>query len=336
MISRRMRCIVLAVYVATGCSAGHRTASVQPSAAVGQTRHFAFYSDAWVNLHHFLYAWAQSDAGTAIIQLDRADRKTLSALSAPERGVWEAALRFYRDSLIRGNRFQENLSNLKRELAQHRALGRAGSVVGVLQDAMPVYRRHWWPVHDESNAAWIRRIVTILEPYEAGFVELTTRVHNANWGQRRWPIDLVTHAPALGYASHDGHVVVHSTNPGTHELYGVEILFHEMQHTAPVAGSLPYELARAFDLTGLEPPPQIGHALIYVTAGESVRSIAAKLSQNHTPLWIAREMGQTPIWQEYESIVREYWIPVLRGEQSTSRGLANIANALKLNRAQSN
>ena len=77
-----------------------------------------------------------------------------------------------------------------------------------------------------------------------------------------------------------------------------------------------------------KPPRNLGHAIIFATAGEFVRSIAAC---EVTP--VTRRIGSEKFenvdgWKELVRPVSEHWLPVVRGEVSRVEGLNALARAL--------
>jgi hypothetical protein len=73
----------------------------EQTTAVAATKHFGFYSDPWINLHHLLYQWAREDAGlgTGRRYVSVPERSSIAELSTEERRTWLRAVEFYRDSV---------------------------------------------------------------------------------------------------------------------------------------------------------------------------------------------------------------------------------------------
>jgi hypothetical protein len=69
--------------------------------------------------------------------------------------------------------------------------------------------------------------------------------------------------------------------------FGVETLFHEVQHTREVGGTARAELEKAFEVAGSQQPTNLWHSLIFATAGAFAQSIAAREElPEHVPYWI--------------------------------------------------
>lgn len=314
------------------------TPDARPTKAA-TTQRFEFHSDPWINLHHFLYQWAREDRGlgTGRHRVSVSERAALTSLPASERDAWSGAVSFYRDSVAARGHFAPEMRRLKFELVR---LGgdisaappdRITGIAAALQHAMPVYRQRWWAGHDSANRAWITSVETPLRRHEARFVELTERLYGASWPQKRWRVDVSAYANSrAGYTTADGHAVIYATDRGNQGLHALETVLHEVQHAETVGGSIEGALARAFEPAGIKPPDNLWHALIFATAGEFVASVASQERMPpHTPYWIKEGFETLDGWSALVPIVREHWLPAVRGETSSAEALAGLARALR-------
>jgi len=192
------------------------------STHVAATEHFAFHSDPWINLYHFLYHWARADGGLGEGRghVPVPERGSDSTLSSPERLAWESALAFYRRAVAPRDHFDGQM------LAQKRALMEPGGdprahpadvipgIAHALATAMPVYRSQWWPRHDRDNRAWVAAVVPLLRRHESRYVELTTRIHGAEWPRERRPVDVSAYANQRAGYTAEGHILIDSTDDG--------------------------------------------------------------------------------------------------------------------------
>jgi cyanophycinase len=306
---------------------------------VAATRRFELHSDSWINLHHFLYQWAREDRGlgTGRRHVSVPERAALASLPARERDVWSRAVSFYRDSVAARSHFDPEMRGLKLQLVQ---LGgdvsaqppdRITGIAAALQQAMPVYRQQWWARHDSANRAWITSVEARLRRHEARFVELTERLYGARWPEKPWRVDVSAYAnPRAGYTTAEGHVVIYATDRGNQDLYALETVLHEVQHADAVGGSIEGALARTFAAVGSKPPDNLWHALIFATAGEFVTSVASEERKPpHTPYWIKEGFESLDGWSALVPVVREHWLPAVRGETSSAEALAGLARALR-------
>lgn len=294
---------------------------------IDATGRFAFHSDPWINLHHFLYQWSREDEGigTGRHHVSVPERSTLGELFDSQREAWLSALSFYRDSVAARGHFDRAMLETKRDL---RKLGGDPKAVppnhipGIskaLSVAMPVYLGKWWPQHDAANRKWVEALIPILTRHENDFVELTTRIYGADWPDEPIRIDVSAYANwASGYTA-TGHTVVSSTDSGNQGLYALETLLHEVQHTRAVGGPGRETLYGVFEKAGRAVPQNLWHALIFETAGTFVQSVAEEEGlPEHTPYWVREHFGGIPGWQPVIPVVEKHWPPVLREKKTAA------------------
>jgi hypothetical protein len=153
------------------------TSAPQRDCNVSYSERFAFHSDPWINLHHFLNEWGRNvpdrPAGDRRRPVDVKERTELARLTECEQQIWSGAIAYYRERLVqRDSAFDRNLIALRGELGAL-ACSTAPPPISnaelwtVLNEAMTVYRRHWWPAHHLSNAEWIGQQEKLLRSYEA-------------------------------------------------------------------------------------------------------------------------------------------------------------------------
>ena len=300
------------------------------------TARFGFFSDPWLNLHHFLYQWARAEEGigedrTRVEVPERADTR---ALTAAELDAWQAALAAYRAQVARLDHLGDPM------LGQKRALLRAGGDPETLPDAvidgvdralaaaMPVYLAHWWPAHDAANRRWIAATVPLLREHEEALVEMTRSVYDAAWPEPLRRIDVSAYANFRGGYTALGHTVIYSTDPGSQDLYGLEILLHESQHTREVTGAFRRALRARFADAGVEIPPNLAHAVMFATSGEFVRALAAREGwPPYLPYWEREGFAAFSGWSQAADLVAAHWLPALAGELSAEAAIARMLEA---------
>lgn len=309
---------------------------------IAATAHFAFHSDPWINLHQFLYQWSREDRGLEIGRhpAPMPERSALGGLSAADRKAWLSAVAFYRDAIAPRGHFDPDMMRITARLViLDGDLSAAPSdiipgIASALRTAMPIYVKKWWPGHDEANRRWIDHLLPLLRGHETAYVGLTTRLHESKWPDVPWRVDVTAYPNyRAGYTTREGHIIVFSTDPGSQNLYALETLLHEVQHADAIAGTTPTAVENAFEAAGAKAPGNLWHAIIFATAGEFVRSIAAgEGNAGYTPYWIKEGFQNLDGWKELVGPVSEYWLPVVRGEVSRVDGLNALARALSGNR----
>ena len=333
------RVFILTVAIAVAVAAAVIAQQTPSPAHVATTEHFVLHSDPWINLHHFLYQWTRLDAGLSggrkpvLVP----ERSALGEMTGDARADWQRALTFYRAAVAPKSHWDLEMLRLKRDLLNLSGDVTAPSPDGIkgvaqaLNIAMPIYRDKWWPHHDRANREWIESVGSRLRRHEKGFVDLTTRLHGATWPMDRWRVDASAYANGIaGYTTREGHVVVYSTDPGVQDLYALEIVFHEIQHATVIEGSTPDALARAFKAAGVDVPANLSHALIFATAGEFVRSIAAGEGRpRYEPYWLREGFETFDGWSHLVAPVNRHWLPIVRGETSRDEGLTALAASFR-------
>lgn len=311
----------------------------QPATTVATTHRFEFHSDAWINLHHFLYQWAREDLGLVSGRPPISERSDVERMSSRDRDIWVNAVRFYRESI--GTRWHLDSENLRLN-GDLRNLGgdvaaqppdRIKGIAAALGSAMPIYRRLWWPQHDRRNRAWIAKLVPLLRRHEARFVEMTIRVYSAKWPNSPFRVDVSAYFNyRAGYTSFEGYIVMYSTDPASQDLYALEMLFHEVQHAHQISDRVISQsaLAPAFQAAGAKQPDNLWHALIFATAGEFVRSVAtAEQLPEHAPYWVRQGFERQEAWSKLIPPLQKFWLPVMRGQSSTPEAIAALSHAFQ-------
>jgi hypothetical protein len=311
----------------------------QPATIVATTNRFEFHSDAWINLHHFLYQWAREDLGLISGRPPIPERSDVTKMSRNERDTWVNAVRFYRESVgkrghldLENLRFNRDLVNLGGNIAAQPP-DRIEGIAAVLAGAMPIYRKRWWPKHDRGNRVWIAKLVPVLSRHEARFVQMTMRVYGAKWPDSPFRVDVSAYFNTrAGYTSLEGHIVMYSTDPASQHLHAVEMLLHEVQHAQLISDQVLSQsaLAPAFQAAGAKQPDNLWHALIFASAGEFVRSVAAaEQLPEHTPYWIRQDFASREEWRDLIRPVEKLWLPVIRGESSRPDAIAALARGFQ-------
>lgn len=316
---------------------GGVTLAADDATQVAHTSHFDLHSDPWLNLHHFLYQWSRADEGIAEGRqpVTVTERDALPPLSAADRETWNAALSFYRANIARLSHFNDDMLSQKFSLlvlAGDTSAVPEEDIEGIgtaLQAAMPVYLEYWWPAHDARNRQWVEAILDDLLRSEASFVSLIERIYSAEWPDEARRVDISAYANfAAGYTAL-GHVVIFSSDPGNQGLYGMETLYHEVQHTREIRRPAISRMEAVF--TDGEPafPDNFWHSMIFATAGAFVGDHAERRGRGpHLPYWEREGFGELRGWKDAYRLVNEYWLPVVAGDSTTEAAMLGIAQDL--------
>ena len=302
--------------------------------AIAVTERFEFHSDPWLNAHHFLYQWSRADLGLGEgrRKVDVPERASLSRLADGDREAWDAALEFYRNNVAELNHFNNRMLDQKAMLLRLRGDTDGvpeESIEGIskaLQEAMPVYLEYWWPAHAAGNRAWVDAILPLLKRHEGEYVVLMTRLYASEWADRRRRVDVSAYANyRAGYTAR-AHTVMYSSDPGNQDLYGLEMLLHEIQHAGDVAGRGRETITLAFSNEGFDTPPNLWHAMIFLTAGSFVQTVAEAAGlPPHVPYWEREGFREFNGWRQQIMTVEKAWLPAVRGEVDPADAYTTIA-----------
>jgi hypothetical protein len=295
------------------------------AAEVTRAGPYTFHSSFWINLHETLMHHAMARRAP-----------DLTALPANDAEAWRATVDVYRK-----NKSGWNI-NFDRPMAiTHDVLTQFGDEVAAptlreplgpaLLQAAPIYRRHFWPADDRANRFWIGYAAAMIR--DAG--EDLARAHAKAYGVP-WPesvrVDAAAHAGPFGAYTMMGqlagvHETVSSRAAGNAGLSALEVVFHEASHAlvAPAQGRVAEAIKKHADRLGIEPPPDLWHAIIFATSSELTRrALRERGADGYTPMvydLYARA------WPHYREPIEKYWLGYLDGALSFDEAIGKIVEA---------
>ena len=291
---------------------------------------FAFHSNFWLNLHHFLYNTARARAGLdatrPVARIVAADTAGFSALPASAQNEWLAAVAYYDSTLARRDiLFDSGMVTINNRLAlldsspTVRGSGLDRPLIAILERAAPVYRRIWWSRHDAANHRWEAGMQQLLALYGDSLGAQESRAFHEPWSTAPVRVDVTAYANWAGaYTTTDpSHITVSSEDPGNQDDQGLEILFHEVLHT--MDDTLASALAAAFRAEGKPLPRDPTHVFIFYTAG----AVTQRMIPGHVPYAV-----KNGLWARVADFTRA--LPVLqRSWQSYLDGKITFAEAIQ-------
>ena len=342
-----MRTASLTLLCALGCTGAHDTRqpgppSVPHTTEVARTEHFVFHNNELFNLHQFLYQCAKTIARREGEDVDGrpvvvAEISAVDGLEGSEREAFFSAIDFYRrDAIGRDLLFNGLMYEIKGQLARVQDPDGAWPAAldpgyrQALKTALPVYRTHFWPAHEQVNRAWIAAAIARLELYEAALVGRMTAAYGGRWPRGPVRVDVCVYANWAGAYTTGGpaHITLSSTDVNAQGNYALETLMHEASHTRSMFDPLRGAVDAAFSLRGTAQPGDLWHMFIFMTAGDTVRrTLAADGIEGYVEYGVRTGLYERGSSVTQHPILQAHWIPYLNGETDRATALARIAEA---------
>jgi hypothetical protein len=202
-------------------------------------------------------------------------------------------------------------------------------LAAALDDALPIYRRHWWPAHDKRNRAWIESVASTLAEVEEEIIDRFEAAYGGVWSSEPIPIDVMVYANAVGAYSTGGRLTISSVPLGNQMPQAIEMVFHESSHTDEMEGPLRTALSGAFQSAGVPEPDRFWHDVIFFTSGDITRLVLAAHGQpgyeHYGTLGVYRR-GER--WAVELPAFDEYWRPFLESGSKDDRARQTALEAV--------
>lgn len=286
---------------------------------------FDFHSGIWMNLHHYLHSLARA-AGPLQEDLP-------AGATDRERTQWSAAVEFYRTRF--GKRrlvFDEMLVGIKQQLIAAESRESLADLTlrpehrRVLEQAAPIYRKHWWPEHDARNKSFIASLQRLLDEHGNAIAARLARSYDSTWPAEGIRVDVVRDAgpPGNAYTTNvprPTHITIGADDAG---LLSLELIFHEASHhwdqrLMKAVGDAATQLA-------VPPLPDLWHALLFYNAGRITADVLNAAGVRDYELYMVRgKVFDRPGW--HDTIAR-HWSGFLAGEVSRDEAILRILRTL--------
>jgi len=312
------------------CPAASRAQNAAPVVSAHQL--FEFHSGFWVNLHHFLYEQAAiataGPRGTPHEAELATDASMAAGLSEDESKAWSDALVYYRANMLRRDLTSDpDMIALKNHLGDIEdatlvdRLNLNPALIAVLDSAAPIYRAHWWQLHDKANWTWINAVIARTDKNGVALSQQIATAFETPWPNHPLRVDVVAYANAGGsYTTlRPSRIVVSSIDGGNQDTAALEVLFHAASETLieTVSGTL----IRGFAVQKKSPPPGLEDAVLSFTAGFFVK----QLYPGYTPYADRFELWQSDAWTGYRAVLVRSWQPRLEGKITLDAAVAQLA-----------
>ena len=178
----------------------------------------------------------------------------------------------------------------------------------VLESAMPVYRRHYWPDHDRANRAWIAANSNRMKQIAPDVIARLERLYGVEWFASPVRADVVWVANREGAYTTNGpppHAVI---SIETTDWATIEIVFHEFSHVLV----LPLERRLESSLGDrIRDHRTLWHAIQFYLTGAAVQGALKARGITYTPF--STDLFSRA-WPQYRRPVEANWEPYVRGQ----------------------
>lgn len=302
---------------------------------------FEFHSGFWINLHLFLYEQAAiataGPRGTPHEAELATDASMAAGLSEDESKAWSDALTFYRARMLRHDLASDDeMIKIKNRLEEIEGATSADRtdldprLIAALDAAAPVYRTHWWLLHDQSNQAWINTLVALVDDRGAALAQQISTAYETPWPEHPVRVDVVAYANYAGaYATlHPSRITISSIDGGNQGTAGFEVLYRaasEMLKDAVAA-----DIQHAYERARKAPPPGVTEMLLWFTTGFLVQQMFPGYTAYADRFALWDENSQSG----YRAALAKDWQPRLEGKTTLEMALGQLAADFSAGAAQ--
>ena len=266
---------------------------------IGQSDRYVFYSNFWVNMHHFLYnqslAIKEAKGDKPIGQFE------WKKISSSEKEILNTVFNYYQDSLLQydlrtgdvhfyfkkwciGFSEKNNLPKFEHN----------DSINTYLNLVKPIYQKYFWPKHNAANKKVLSDNLALIKKYENRAVERLEELTQHEWVKEKIRVDVSFHSKLeRPYTNTHGgvHVVMDSGNNARPKGNWLELLFHETSHhlifpSKCYVGDL---IKKTAEETGMKAPRQLWHAYLFYFTGVVTREYMIEEGFTDYELYMVRE-----------------------------------------------
>jgi hypothetical protein len=293
---------------------------------------FEFHSGFWINLHLFLYEQAAiataGPHGTPHEAELSTDASATAGLSEDESKTWSAALVYYRANLLHHDLASDpdliKIKNRLEDIEGDTSVDRTDldpKLVAVLDAAAPVYRTHWWLLHDASNQTWIKAVMPLVDDHGASLEQQIATAFETPWPDHPIRVDVVAYANYAGsYTTpHPTRITMSSVDGGNQDTAALEVLFHAASYA--MLDAISANVKHAYERAKRDPPPELSEMMLWFTTGYLVQ----QLYPNYTAYG-----DRFALWAEgsktgYRAALIKDWQPRLDGKVTLDAALAQMS-----------
>jgi len=293
---------------------------------------FEFHSGFWINLHLFLYEQAAiataGPRGTPHEAELATDASMTAGLSEDESKAWSDALVYYRARMLRHDlASDDDMIKIKNRLEDIEGATSADrtdldpKLIAVLDEAAPVYRTHWWVLHDKSNEAWISAVVALVDDHGAMLAQQISSAFETQWPDHPMRVDVVAYANYAGsYTTlRPSRIMVSSIDGGNQDVAGFEVLYHAAVYV--LRDAISADIQHAYERAKRDPPPGLPEMMMWFTTGYFVE----EMFPSYTPYADRFALYEEDSRTGYHAALVKDWQPRLDGKVTLDMALGQLA-----------
>ncbi len=310
--------LVSLILALSACPVLASAESTSNSALIERSERYAFHSNFWINLHHFLFRQAQLPDGQPM--------EGGRLLSRSEFADIDGAIDWYRDNLSRRSLLMDRyLYKIKRKLIEYdNGEFPASDAISddhraQLKAAADVYRRYYWPRHDRQNREIVSWHLSKIRSHESKILTRISELAQESWPDETIRVDLTWDANWAGaYCTvKPTHVVLTSRPGGPQNRWPpggwFELLFHEASHALidPNSSTVGRTIASLADELEVSNADQLWHAVLFLFSGTAVKEALRSQGVEHELIMISEG-----IFVRYQPAVLDGFAPYIAGNAS--------------------
>jgi hypothetical protein len=293
---------------------------------------FEFHSGFWINLHHFLYEQAAiataGPKGTPHEAELSTDASITAGLSEDDSKTWSDALVYYRAKMLNRDLASDKdlvkIKNRLEDMEDAASVNRSDldpKLIAVLDAAAPIYRAHWWFLHNTANQRWIAAVMPLVDKQGSVLAQQIATAFETQWPERPLRVDVVAYANYAGsYTTLDpARITISSIDGGNQGTAALEVLFHAA--SAVMIDAISATVKQAYERAKRDPPPEIMQMILWFTSGFLVQQLYPNYTMYGDRFALWTENSQTG----YRAALARDWQPRLEGKMTLDAALARLA-----------
>ncbi len=295
--------------------------------------HYEFYSNYWLNLHHYLYQQAKKRQLPNIEGMD--DETRISSLSEKDRNIFDRSVEYYEENIIE-HHLLFGLNDLRVFLQEQQLLSIDEHPLGEEYDSLimhlnafsPVYKTTFWSAHNEKNQEYLASKFDLLKELESEVIPKLSKLAQAKWPDEKVRVDLSVYTNGVGaYTATrpEPNVVISSADVTASGNYLLEILFHESSHLLFTMED-PWRVKiynRAEEL-GMEFPRNLWHASLFYLSGRTIQDVLAEREIVHEMYMVKNDVFSSYNNKGFSEALEAYYSGNSTLDQTVERLLENI------------